>query len=104
MTRLYQIVGQKYAGIDDPKLPGIEPGAEAFLVREPNNPTDPNAVQVWVGGKRVGYIPKKDNQVLAQFIDQSGVEMALDSNTTEPKVVKAIFRRSANSGYPHVEV
>ena len=103
MPKTYQIVGQKFIGLD-PYLPGTLAGAEALLVREPTNAYDPNAVQVWVSGSRVGYIPKKDNAALAQFIDQAGAPMALDSATSAERVLRATFRRSPNSGYPQVEV
>jgi len=108
MTKTYSIVGQKFKGLE-PMLPGIVPGTIACLVREPDNPHDPNAVAVWIDGKAVGYIPKKDNAVLAQFIDQSGQPLAMDAAAdrtpgTGVRTIKAKFVRSANSGYPQVEV
>src|SRR5574337_1437039 len=107
MTAKYSIVGQKFKGLD-PYLPGIQAGAVAYLVREPDNPHDPNAVAVWIDGRAVGYIPKKDNAVLAQFIDQSGQPLAMDgvfgSDGKPVRSIKARFIRSANSAYPQVEV
>lgn len=104
MSKTYSIVAQKHAGHDDPYLPGFIPGDEALLVREPTNGFDPNAIQVWIRGVRVGYIPRKDNTVLCQFIDQSGEEMAMDANLAPTKALRAKFVRSPNSGYPMVEV
>jgi hypothetical protein len=106
--KTYSIVGQKFKGLD-PYLTGILPGAAAFLVREPGNPHDPNAVAVWIDGKAVGYIAKKDNALLAQFIDQSGQPLALDAAMDRTpgdgaRAIKAKFVRSANSSYPQVEV
>lgn len=104
MSKTYSIVAQKHAGFDDPYLPGFTAGEPAFLVREPSNAYDPYAVQVWVKGVRVGYIPKKDNTALCQFIDQSGEEMAMDSSSAPTKAIRAKFARSPNSGYPMIEV
>jgi HIRAN domain len=87
----YSIVGQRFKGLD-PYLPGIKAGTPVQLVREPANPADRNAVAVYVDGKPVGYIPKKDNAELARKIDASG--MAMD----------ATLIRSPNSAYPQVEV
>lgn len=103
MRKTYSIVAQKHCG-KDPYLPGLTTGEEAFLVREPTNAYDPNAIQVWIRGERVGYIPKKDNAVLCQFIDQSGEMMAMDSAAPPAKAVKATFIRSKNSAYPMIEV
>lgn len=39
------------------------------LVREPENPHDPNAIRVEVGGYFMGYIPKQIAQTLAPMMD-----------------------------------
>lgn len=39
---------------------------EAYLVPEPTNPFDPNAIQVLIENKPVGYIPKND---CAEFLE-----------------------------------
>jgi hypothetical protein len=49
-------------------------GAEVTLVREPTNGFDPNAVQVWIDGKHIGYVPKRENQTLAKDMDKDGKE------------------------------
>lgn len=114
MSHTYSIVGQKWKGFD-PYLPGITPGTEVLLVREPDNEHDRNAVAVWIDGQAVGYIPKTHNAALAQFIDQSGSEVAVpderkiatDSKFPPMKRVRAVvglFSRSKNSAYPQVEV
>jgi len=42
----------------------------AFLLCEPQNKFDPNAVCVVIGSKRVGYIPKEDAQVLSPQLQE----------------------------------
>ena len=114
MSKSYSIVGQKHLGFD-PYLVGILPGAEVVLVREPTNGFDPNAVQVWIGGQHVGYLPKSQIVELAAFIDQNGHDipateaeiMAADSAGTHLSIRKGInakFIRSPNSAYPMCEV
>ncbi len=38
--------------------------------REPNNPFDPNAVQVLIGGEVVGYLPREEAAKYAPVLDQ----------------------------------
>lgn len=40
------------------------------LVREPDNPHDPNAVRVEWNGHKLGYVPRADNEALAGFMDR----------------------------------
>jgi hypothetical protein len=101
--KTYSIVGMNFTKTES-IVAALLPGHPVTLVREPINPFDPLAVAVWVDGRRVGYIPKKQNSALAQFIDQAGEPMALDSATTAERTIPAKFVRSANSGYPMVEV
>jgi hypothetical protein len=39
------------------------------LVREPDNPHDANAIAVHLDNRRVGYIPRRYNTVLARLLD-----------------------------------
>ena len=99
MTR-YSIVGQKHLGLD-PYLTGILPGTPVVLVREPTNAYDPNAIQVWIAGERVGYLPKGDAAKLAPTMDQLPKRsLALDSSGESVRAIDATFARSPNSAYP----
>lgn len=40
------------------------------LVREPGNAYDPNAVRVEWQGRKLGYVPRADNEALARFMDR----------------------------------
>lgn len=40
----------------------------AWLAPEPKNPSDPNAVMVWIGGGKVGYLPRVDASTWVQTI------------------------------------
>lgn len=101
MTR-YSIVGQRHIGLD-PYLEGILPGTPVLLVREPTNEYDPSAIQVWIDGKRVGYLPKGDAAKLAPIIDEAGGTARVDGVDVLGRSIAATFARSPNSSYPQVE-
>lgn len=107
--RTYSIVGMNYIKTED-IVAALKPGTAVILIRDPGNEHDKNAIAVWaeVQGadyRKVGYIPKKQNFVLAQFIDQNGVgSMAFDGVPTGVRSIPARFVRSPHSGYPLVEV
>jgi hypothetical protein len=107
----YSIVGMSHRPGAYDILKALEVGETVKLVREPDNEYDSNAVAVWVGGTKVGYIPSKQNKALAAFIDQTGEPMIKTAvvDSAEPggawaKSISAKFVRSPNSAYPMVEV
>jgi len=110
----FNIVGQKFRGLE-PYLPGVIAGIDALLVREPNNPHDAFAVAVYVGGEHVGYLSKRENVEVAKRIDaealtfgnactDAGITFDAALKIGNNKVLRAKFVRSANSGYPQVEI
>lgn len=107
--KTYSIVGMNFAK-SEAIVAAMTNGADVTLIREPHNPFDPLAVAVYdAEGRKLGFIPKKQNTVLAQFIDQTGAELpvpglALDSGIKMQRAIPAKFVRSPNSGYPMVEV
>jgi hypothetical protein len=50
--------------------PELRPGDRLELRREPANPHDPNAVQVWREGRLLGYLPRADNRDVARQLDR----------------------------------
>ena len=48
----------------------LRPGDRLELRREPANPHDPNAVQVWRDGRLLGYLPRADNRDVARQLDR----------------------------------
>lgn len=109
MSKTYSIVGMNFAK-SETVVAAMQPGVELTLIREPHNPFDPLAIAVYdAEGRKLGFIPKKQNTVLAQFIDQTGAELpvpglALDSAIRMQRAIPAKFVRSPNSNYPMVEV
>ena len=64
---------------------------------------------VWIDGRHVGYVPKKQNRALAEFIDQTGEPCIITGSLEKAghacnRAIDAKFTRSPNSGYPMVEV
>ena len=49
---------------------GIRVGDRLTLVREPDNPHDPNAVRVDWRGRSLGYVPRRENSALAWAMDR----------------------------------
>ena len=113
MTTRYLIVGTSFRA-NSFDLTKVESGTPVKLVREPSNGYDPNAIMVWIDGNHVGYIPKKNNAALAQFIDQTGEPWTEhipigDARADSPmldirRAIEAKLTRSPNSKYPMVEV
>jgi hypothetical protein len=87
-------------------------GTPIKLIREPTNKFDPNAIMVWVDGVHVGYIPRRENLILAERIDCSGIPVERDIDKgnypeTFPfgqKAIDGTFIRSPNSKFPMVKV
>lgn len=74
----------------------FRPGAEVRLVREPDNPHDPNAIAVYASGARdvSGYVPRGYAKRLANLIDGGADLVALSvrgsgrgSDTTTPHLL-----------------
>jgi hypothetical protein len=109
--KTYSIVGMNWLKSEE-VVGGLKPGAVVTLAREPTNPVDSNAVAVYADGIKVGYIPKKQNVALANYIDQLGTDwtppapagMAADQAPNAARSIPAKFTRSPKSGYPMVDV
>jgi len=42
------------------------------LIREPDNPHDPNAIRVEWRGEKLGYLPRAENKTVAAELDRGG--------------------------------
>lgn len=106
----YSIVGTNFVPDADAIIKIMTPGTRLWLVREPTNQHDANAVAVWTMDKRIGYVSRKVNAVLAKFIDDHGEPyaalggMAMDSAALEQKAITGKFVRSPNSAFPQIEL
>ena len=50
--------------------PDLRQGDELTLVREPDNAFDTNAVRVEWRGRKLGYVPRRENAALAWALDR----------------------------------
>ena len=50
--------------------PQLAAGDPLELVREPDNPHDANAVRIEWRGRKLGYVPRRDNAALAWGLDR----------------------------------
>lgn len=111
----YAIVGMQHIKNVDAKgiVDSVPHHQQVTLVRDPTNKYDPNAVQVWIDGIRVGFIPKTQNAVLSKYIDNVGRmflppapmagDGAMPSDAAATKCVSARIHRG-NSPVPLVEI
>lgn len=60
----------------------IKPGDALTLVREPDNPHDANAIRLEWRGRKLGYVPRRDNGDLARQMDRG---MAAEARITALK-------------------
>lgn len=71
--RIYDLVGEsRYQSA----LLWCDPGMPAQLVREPDNPHDPNAIAVWSGKDTLGYIAAGEAMELAPVLDAGDKPLA----------------------------
>ncbi|MDD3482470.1 HIRAN domain-containing protein [Azovibrio restrictus] len=63
--------------------PRLRVGDPLSLVREPENPHDPRAVRVEWQGRKLGYVPRKENRSVAAALDRGDVLRARISRLQE---------------------
>lgn len=63
---------QYYDGRDVEHL--LETEMPILLNRQPHNKYDKNAIEVYSGEAKLGFIPRSDNKVIAEIMDQ-GIEV-----------------------------
>lgn len=50
--------------------PALRVGERLVLVREPDNPYDASAVRVEWRGRKLGYVPRRENAAVARHLDR----------------------------------
>jgi hypothetical protein len=70
---------------------GLEVGHPVVLIREPSNSHDSNAISVYSAGRRLGYVPRRVNGILAWSLDRG-----------DP--LQARIRRLARGRAPRIEI
>jgi len=55
-----------YDGLD--VISELKPGTLVNLKSEPENPYDPNAISIYYGETKLGYIPKNSNRFLCDIL------------------------------------
>jgi hypothetical protein len=61
----------------------LQVGDALALVREPDNPHDPNAVRVDWRGRKLGYVPRRENAAVAWGLDRGAPLRARLSRVAE---------------------
>jgi hypothetical protein len=76
------LAGWRYAEAAE-VWPQLGVGAALDLVREADNPHDPNAVRVQWRGRNLGYVPRRQNAAIAWGLDRGAPLRARVSRMTE---------------------
>lgn len=78
------INGMAYYDADEALVASLDTGQALSLRREPGNPFDDRAIEVFMpDGTKLGYIPRDDNPVLAALAD-AGVPLSARVAGTAP--------------------
>lgn len=64
-------------------MPMLQTGDALELLREADNPHDPNAVRVEWRGRKLGYVPRRQNAAIAWGLDRGTAMRARISRLTE---------------------
>ena len=68
------IVGMRFQGGADTLVNDLKPGDRIMLLREPENEYDEQAVMAVDGkGRKLGYIPRRENLVMSALMDHGKV-------------------------------
>lgn len=62
------LAGSQYHALAD-HLADMQVGDRLELVREPDNPHDRQAIRVDWRGRKLGYVPRRENRILAAALD-----------------------------------
>ena len=63
----------------------IHPGAQLHLKRDYNNPFEPDAIEVFFKGFKLGHISRKSNRLISKIIDTGGDVRAIVKSTMKQK-------------------
>jgi hypothetical protein len=91
MKSLFTMVGMQYRHSKE-IVAAMKAGTPLTLKRDPFNPADPNAVEVWYGDRHIAFIKGTQVRALALKMDAAG-----------QKSIPGIFAVSADR-WPQVEV
>ena len=85
------VAGRDYVDDIDEIFPNIKKGDKLDLFREKGNDYDELAILVKFNGEKIGYVPRNDNEVLANLMD-AGKELY--------GVVENAYQDEVYKGYP----
>lgn len=113
MKITYSLVGMSHQK-SEAIVSQLQVGTALTLVREPRNSFDRNAVSVWHGGQRLGYISSKKNAGIAKILEERGEPFTPPADSPTMAMdgapialggsLPCTFQRSFNSGYPQIVV
>ena len=98
LLRTY-VAGSGYVEEIVGRIQALSEGDRLLLVREPENPFDERAILVQnLEGEKLGYIPRRKNEVLASLMDAGKSIYARVSHLEDPEDILPV------SGYMDIDV
>ena len=83
-----KIVGMRFQGAADDLVKDLEPGCKVTLLREPDNAYDEWAVMALDDkGRKLGYIPRKDNRIISGLMDAGKQFYGIIPNMPQDQIV-----------------
>jgi len=65
-----RVVGTEFEHNAEKLIRSMKEGDHPILIRESDNPYDENAIAVTRRGRKIGYVPRQHNTILANLMDQ----------------------------------
>lgn len=63
------VAGTTYCENIDDVIDQVKPGVSLKMRRDPDNEVDEFAIGIYIGTSRIGWVPMKDNLVIARLMD-----------------------------------
>lgn len=104
MKSLYALVGMKHRGTEE-VVAALPQGEPLTLRREPSNPYDKFAVQVWARGQHVGYVKASQVRPVALAMDTKiGAALAAYGDASRDEIRFTATLAIDGGRWPMVEV
>lgn len=86
------VVGLQHSRLNEGQIADLQRGADLRLARDPHNPHDHFAVEVYLGSRRIGFIRRVHARTVAPALDTglASVSIAIDDPSSIARDAKAI--------------
>ena len=89
--RLTSIVGARYHEGAQDGISQLEQGQKLTLIREPNNKHDKNACAIYCDTQMLGYIPRDNAVLVAEFVDAGKLVVVKSARRLGPERIAVLY-------------